>query len=252
MEMKQSDILDRWTILRIKSKYDANAEKEMALFDKELTDLINKDCENARPGERPRVFSLTFMGLLCDLMEANSRIWENEAAIRNEYDKDPANVWGGSAPQGGCCGKTPGRLQLEEIGRRSMLIREYNAKRVKAKSQIDILFGKIPDVKINHISSGTSGKSDVDMDGNPHDVEEWDIYIRDVPDQTKKIAVIRSVREITGMGLKDAKDLVDLASASIPQLVHGSLVHEGVMALKTKLEQAGALVEIRRAFRADE
>lgn len=244
MEMKQSEVLDRWTILRIKSKYDANAKKELELYDKELTDLINGDCENARPGERPRVFTLTFMGLMCDLMEANSRIWENEAAIRNEYDRDPANnVVCGGAGQIIHAGGKPSRLQLEEIGRRSMLIREYNAKRVKAKAQIDLLFGKISDVKIDHVSSDAPKppvrirNEDID---DPSEGFLWDLWLKKVPDMTKKIAVIKAVREITNMGLKEAKDTVD----NCPQILRHSLEREVARDLKTHLEKAGAICDL--------
>jgi large subunit ribosomal protein L7/L12 len=57
----------------------------------------------------------------------------------------------------------------------------------------------------------------------------------------KKIQVIKVVREITGLGLKEAKDLVDGA----PQPVKQGLNKEDAAAMKAKLEAEGASVEIK-------
>jgi large subunit ribosomal protein L7/L12 len=60
----------------------------------------------------------------------------------------------------------------------------------------------------------------------------------------KKIEVIKVVRDITGKGLKEAKDLVD-AAASSPQLVKENVKKEEAQELKKKLEAAGAKVELK-------
>ena len=59
----------------------------------------------------------------------------------------------------------------------------------------------------------------------------------------KKISVIKVVREITALGLKEAKDLVD----SAPKAVKEGLNAEDAAALKAKLEAEGASVEIKPA-----
>ena len=56
-----------------------------------------------------------------------------------------------------------------------------------------------------------------------------------------KINVIKAVREITGLGLKEAKDLVDGA----PKAVRENVSREDADAAKAKLEEAGASVEVR-------
>jgi large subunit ribosomal protein L7/L12 len=56
----------------------------------------------------------------------------------------------------------------------------------------------------------------------------------------KKIQVIKVVREVTGLGLKEAKDLVDGA----PKAVKEGLSKEDAEALKAKLEEAGAAVKL--------
>jgi large subunit ribosomal protein L7/L12 len=57
----------------------------------------------------------------------------------------------------------------------------------------------------------------------------------------KKIQVIKVVREITGLGLKEAKDLVDGA----PSEVKAGVSKEEANQIKTKLEEQGATVEVK-------
>jgi len=57
----------------------------------------------------------------------------------------------------------------------------------------------------------------------------------------KKIQVIKVVREVTSLGLKEAKDLVDGA----PQTVKSGVSKDEANAIKTKLEEQGATVEIK-------
>ena len=56
-----------------------------------------------------------------------------------------------------------------------------------------------------------------------------------------KINVIKAVREITGLGLKEAKDLVD----SAPKAVKEAVSKEEAAQVKAKLEEAGAGVEVK-------
>ena len=57
----------------------------------------------------------------------------------------------------------------------------------------------------------------------------------------KKIQVIKVVREITGLGLKEAKDLVDGA----PQTVKAGVTKDEAATIKAKLEEQGATVEVK-------
>ena len=57
----------------------------------------------------------------------------------------------------------------------------------------------------------------------------------------KKIQVIKVVREITGLGLKEAKDLVDGA----PSTVKAGVSKDEANTIKTKLEEQGAAVEVK-------
>ena len=60
----------------------------------------------------------------------------------------------------------------------------------------------------------------------------------------KKIEVIKAVRDATGKGLKEAKDLVD-AAASSPQMVSENVKTEDAEELKKKFTEAGATVELK-------
>ncbi|HET9002598.1 MAG TPA: 50S ribosomal protein L7/L12 [Gemmatimonadaceae bacterium] len=57
----------------------------------------------------------------------------------------------------------------------------------------------------------------------------------------KKIQVIKVVREITGLGLKEAKDLVDGA----PQTVKAGVTKDEAATIRAKLEEQGATVEVK-------
>ncbi|MBK8176088.1 MAG: 50S ribosomal protein L7/L12 [Rhodospirillales bacterium] len=68
---------------------------------------------------------------------------------------------------------------------------------------------------------------------------EFDVILTAVGD--KKINVIKEVRAVTSLGLKEAKDLVEAA----PKTVKEGLKKEEAEQIKKKLEEAGATVEIK-------
>ncbi len=72
------------------------------------------------------------------------------------------------------------------------------------------------------------------------EASEVNVVLASVP-ADKKIAVLKEVRAITGLGLKEAKDLVDGA----PQTVKEAVKKEDAEAIKKQLEAAGATVEIK-------
>ncbi len=69
--------------------------------------------------------------------------------------------------------------------------------------------------------------------------DEFDVVLTSFGE--KKVAVIKAVREATGLGLKEAKDLVESAPAPIKEAVSKAEGEE----LKKKLEEAGASVELK-------
>jgi large subunit ribosomal protein L7/L12 len=68
---------------------------------------------------------------------------------------------------------------------------------------------------------------------------EFDVVLASAGD--KKIQVIKVVRELTGLGLKEAKDLVDGA----PKTVKEKVTKQEAADMKAKLEEQGASVEIK-------
>lgn len=75
--------------------------------------------------------------------------------------------------------------------------------------------------------------------GEAEEKTEFNIELKAVGDQ--KIQVIKAVKEITGKGLKEAKDMVDKAPVVVKEKVAKAEAEE----LKKKLEAAGATVELK-------
>lgn len=77
------------------------------------------------------------------------------------------------------------------------------------------------------------------QEGAAEEKSEFNLELKSAGDQ--KIQVIKIVREITGKGLKDAKDLVDGA----PKVIKEGVKKEEAEELKKKLEAVGAKVELK-------
>lgn len=71
--------------------------------------------------------------------------------------------------------------------------------------------------------------------------EEFDVILTGMADPAKKIGIIKVVREITSLGLKEAKDLVEGA----PKPVKEGAPKDEAESIKKKLADAGATVELK-------
>ncbi len=69
---------------------------------------------------------------------------------------------------------------------------------------------------------------------------EFSVTLKEYP-ADKKVTVIKVIRELTGLGLKEAKDLVE----GVPSLVKEGVAKAEVETMKKKLEEAGAKVEVK-------
>ena len=69
---------------------------------------------------------------------------------------------------------------------------------------------------------------------------EFDVILEEVP-KDKKIAILKVVRTITGLGLKEAKEMVE----STPKALKEGVPKEDAEETKTKLEEAGAKVTVK-------
>ena len=83
------------------------------------------------------------------------------------------------------------------------------------------------------------GATGADSGGDSEEKDEFDIILSAAGD--KKINVIKEVRTITGLGLKEAKELVE----SAPKPVKEGAKKDEAEEIKKKLEEAGASVELK-------
>jgi len=114
MKTPPAEIIDRYSILILKKRYTNEVDKEYRLYKKAYGKLLKK-------GILPFYLSA--------LMEINEKIWQLESDIRREAE-----------------------LPLEEIGRRTLKIRDYNKERIRYKNIITEDFGGFKEIKINHRS----------------------------------------------------------------------------------------------------
>ncbi len=90
------------------------------------------------------------------------------------------------------------------------------------------------------VAAGAAAPASAEATGEDKEEKSaWDVALKEVGGS--KISVIKVVREVTGKGLKEAKDLVDAA----PQVVKAGVKKEEAEELKKKLEEAGATVELK-------
>ena len=90
-------------------------------------------------------------------------------------------------------------------------------------------------VAIAAVGSNAGG----DAGGAAEEKDEFDVILASIGE--KKINVIKEVRTITGLGLKEAKELVE----SAPKAVKEGVKKDEAEELKKKLEDAGATVELK-------
>ncbi len=89
------------------------------------------------------------------------------------------------------------------------------------------------------VAAGPAAGGDAGGDGGgSEEKSEFDVVLKEIGGN--KIAVIKAVRELTPLGLKEAKDLVEAA----PKPVKEAVAKEEADEAKAKLEEAGAVVEI--------
>jgi large subunit ribosomal protein L7/L12 len=119
---------------------------------------------------------------------------------------------------------------LEEIGSLTVL------EAAELKEMMEEKFGvtAAAPVAVAAVGAGPAGG-----DAGAEEKTEFDVILTGVGD--KKIQVIKVVREVTDLGLKEAKELVDNA----PKAVREGIEKEEAEAIKAKLEEQGATVELK-------
>lgn len=89
------------------------------------------------------------------------------------------------------------------------------------------------------VAVAAPGAGGGDGEGAAEEKSEFDVIL--VAPGGSKLAVVKLVKELTGLGLKDAKELVDGA----PKAVKEGVAKDEAEALKKQLEEAGAEVELK-------
>ncbi|MFB2935637.1 50S ribosomal protein L7/L12 [Aerosakkonemataceae cyanobacterium BLCC-F154] len=81
---------------------------------------------------------------------------------------------------------------------------------------------------------------DDSINQEPPEFKTFDVVLEEVP-ANKKIAILKVVRELTGVGLKEAKDLVE----SVPQVLKSAIDLDIAEDIKHQLEAVGAKVSLK-------
>ena len=108
---------------------------------------------------------------------------------------------------------------------------------VELISEMEEKFGVTAAAPVAVAAAPVAGDS-VD-DASAEEQTEFEVILQSIGDN--KIAVIKAVRTISGLGLKDAKDLVEAAPKSLKESVSKDEADE----MKKQLEEAGASVELK-------
>lgn len=89
-------------------------------------------------------------------------------------------------------------------------------------------------VAIPGAGSGTDGSDSAD------EKTDFEVHLEEVP-ADKKIAILKIVRNITGLGLKESKEIVD----NVPKVLKEGVTKEESDSMKKELEEAGAKVGVK-------
>ena len=108
---------------------------------------------------------------------------------------------------------------------------------VELISEMEEKFGVTAAAPVAVAAAPAAGDSEDSASGDEQ--TEFEVILQGAGDN--KIAVIKAVRSITGLGLKDAKDIVEGAPKSLKE----SVSKEEAEQMKSQLEEAGASVELK-------
>jgi large subunit ribosomal protein L7/L12 len=110
---------------------------------------------------------------------------------------------------------------------------------VELKKAIEEEWGVTAAAPVAVAAGGAAPAAGGDGAAAAEEKSEFDVVLEAAGD--KKIQVIKVVRAVTGLGLKEAKDLVD----SAPKPVKEGVAQEEADTIKSQLEEAGATVELK-------
>ena len=106
--------------------------------------------------------------------------------------------------------------------------------------EIETTFGVDTSVSSGPVMVAAAGTSGGDAGGASEEQSEFEVTLTEVP-ADKKIAVLKIVRNLTGLGLKESKEIVD----NVPKVLKEGASKAEVESMKKELEEAGAKVDIK-------
>lgn len=92
---------------------------------------------------------------------------------------------------------------------------------------------------LNNIKNKENLNLDIDSNTSKEEKNTFNVSLIEIP-LDKKISILKVIRNITGLGLKESKDIVD----NIPKLLKENIKKEEVDKIKNELESLGAKVQI--------
>jgi large subunit ribosomal protein L7/L12 len=122
---------------------------------------------------------------------------------------------------------------VEQLGKMTVL------ELVELKNQLEEEWGVTAAAPVAVAAPGVAAPGAAGDGAAAEEKTEFDVVLQSAGD--KKIQVIKVVRAITGLGLKEAKDLVDGA----PNPVKEAVPQEEADSIRSQLEEAGAAVEVK-------
>jgi large subunit ribosomal protein L7/L12 len=103
--------------------------------------------------------------------------------------------------------------------------------------EIETTFGVDTSVSAAPVMVAASG---ADAGGGSEEQTEFEISLTEVPSD-KKIAILKVVRNVTGLGLKESKEIVD----NVPKVLKEGISKGEIDAIQKELEEAGAKVAVK-------
>jgi len=123
---------------------------------------------------------------------------------------------------------------IEDLKSLTLLEAAELVKQIEETFDVDASVAAAPSIGMMAASTNTQVTSEVE------EKTEFDVILEEF-DASKKIAVLKAVRSLTGLGLKEAKELVE----SAPKVIKESTSKEDAEEIKGKLEDAGAKISMK-------
>jgi large subunit ribosomal protein L7/L12 len=123
---------------------------------------------------------------------------------------------------------------IEELKSLTLLEAAELVKQIEETFNVDVSQASTAGMMM--MSPGSIGTGPVEVE----EQTEFDVVLAEVP-APQKIAILKVVRSLTGLGLKEAKDLVE----SAPKILKEGTSKDDAEQTKSKLEEAGAIIEIK-------